>query len=310
MCWDGFPSLRQKKLLETAGLNYVNELSLAHKKEFVAKPLDIHLSTQVKVNFAYNTSYNVAAKITGTTAPEEFLIYSAHWDHLGIGKKDEKGDSIYNGALDNASGTAGLLQLAKAYKNLKNSPHRSVLFLAVTAEEQGLLGSAYYAQKPLVPKEKTVANINMDGLNFFGKTHDIVSVGKGQSELEDFLAEEAKAVNRYLAPEPNPSVGYYFRSDHFHFAKIGIPALYTDNGIDHLEKGKEFGLSMNQDYTNTRYHRPGDEYDSSKWKLDGAIEDLILLFQVGKRVTHSTGWPLWKESSEFKSIRDSYWKNP
>ncbi|CAN0502594.1 unnamed protein product, partial [Phaeothamnion confervicola] len=172
----------------------------------------------------YDKSYNLVAKITGKTQPDEYLLYSTHWDHLGIGKADDTGDTIYNGALDNASGSVGVLEIAKAFLSLKNKPARTVVFLWVTAEEQGLLGSSYYAQNPIYPKEKTVANINIDGVNPYGKNKDIVLVGMGQSDLEDYLSEEAKRVGSYVAPEPNPVAGYYFRSDHFSFAKVGIPA--------------------------------------------------------------------------------------
>ena len=191
---------------------------------------------------------------------------------------------------------------------IKTKPSRSVLFLSVTAEEQGLWGSEYYAQNPIYPKDKTVANINIDGINPYGKMKDIVSVGMGQSELEDYLAEEAKQVGRYVAPEPNPVAGYYFRSDHFCFAKVGIPALYTHTGIDHVEKGSEYGKQVQADYVATYYHKPSDEYDPSRWDLNGAIDDLQLLFQVGKRLSFENIWPQWKATSEFKSIRDSYIK--
>jgi Zn-dependent M28 family amino/carboxypeptidase len=302
--WVSLPAA--KKLFEDAGLNYTDQLSAAHKPGFTGQPMNIRLSTSMKVSAQYNTTYNVIGKVTGTTRPDEYIIYTAHWDHLGIGKADEEGDTIYNGALDNASGTAGLLEIADAFKTMKNPPERTVVFLSVTAEEQGLWGSAYYAQNPIYPKEKTVANINMDGINPYGKMKDIVVVGKGQSDLEDYLREEASHVGRYLSPEPNPVAGYYFRSDHFNFAKIGIPALYTDTGTDHIEKGKEYGLQKDQEYTDKYYHRPSDEYDPARWNLEGAVADLQLLFQVGKRLSFESSWPEWKEGSEFKPVREAY----
>ena len=258
------------------------------------------------VKVKYDKSYNSIAKISGTEQPEEYIIYTAHWDHLGIGKPDEKGDTIYNGALDNASGTAGLLEIAKAFKTMENKPARTVVFLSVTAEEQGLLGSAYYAQKPIYPKEQTVANINMDGINPYGKMKDIVLIGMGQSDLEDYLKTEAETVGRYVSPEPNPVAGYYFRSDHFNFAKVGIPALYTGTGTDHFENGKEFGKQLQDEYVATYYHKPSDEFDQARWNLEGAVDDLTLLFQVGKRLSFEVTWPQWKATSEFKPIRDSY----
>lgn len=294
-----------KNLFAAAGMDYAAAISRAHKQGFTAEPMKLNLSLSMKVNVKYDKSYNIVAKITGTTQPDEYLIYSTHWDHLGIGKP-EAGDSIYNGALDNASGTAGQLEIAKAFLSLKNKPARTVVFLWVTAEEQGLLGSAFYAQNPIYPKEKTVANINIDGINPYGKSKDIVLVGMGQSYLEDYLNEEARRVGRYVSPEPNPVAGYYFRSDHFSFAKVGIPALYTHDGFDNLEHGAEYGKQIQNEYTAKYYHKPSDEYDSTRWKLDGSVDDLKLLFNVGKRISLESTWPQWKPSSEFKSIRDAY----
>jgi Zn-dependent M28 family amino/carboxypeptidase len=226
---------------------------------------------------------------------------------LGIGKADEKGDSIYNGALDNASGTAALLALAKAFKTDKQ-PARTVVFLAVTAEEQGLWGSNYYAQNPIFDKENTVANINMDGVNPYGKMKDVSLIGMGQSDMEDLLNTELEKLGRYSAAEPTPSAGYYFRSDHFNFAKIGVPALYIGTGIDHVEKGKEYGKELQDGYTANYYHKPSDEYDPARWNLDGAVDDVQILYNVGKNLANSTFWPSWKEGSEFKAIRDAYLK--
>ncbi len=297
-----------KKLFEAAGMEWATTISASRKPGFKSKAMNLTLTTSMQVKTKFDKSYNVIGKITGTKQPDEYVIYSSHWDHLGIGKADEKGDSIYNGAFDNASGTAGLLELAKAFASLETKPERTILFLSVTAEEQGLWGSEYYAQNPIYPKEKTVANINMDGLNPYGKMKDIVVVGIGQSDLEDYLNQEAELAGRYVAPEPNPVAGYYFRSDHFCFAKTGIPALYTNTGTDHVEKGKEYGMQLQEDYVAKYYHKPSDEYDPSRWNLDGAIDDLHLLFQVGKRLSFENTWPQWKEGSEFKAIRDAYMK--
>lgn len=291
-----------KKLLQAAG--YDSTLfTKAAQKGF--KPVDLNekLSTNIKATATYNQSHNVIGKITGSKHPDEYIIYSAHWDHLGIGKPDEKGDSIYNGALDNASATAGLIELARAFKSMKTKPDRTVIFLSVTAEEQGLWGSAYYAQNPIYPVAKTVANINMDGLNNFGATKDITIIGQGQSDLEDDLKEAAQKMNRSISFETHPEAGYYYRSDHFNFAKVGVPALYTGNGIDVIGKGKEYGQKQEDEYTAKHYHRPSDEYKSN-WNLEGGIEDLKLLFMVGKRLATEEKWPGWKEGSEFKSIRE------
>ncbi len=296
-----------KQLFEKMGKNESELLQSARKADFQGVSTGMTLSTSLAVKPTYNVTKNVIAKVTGKTAPEEVIIYTAHWDHIGIGKPDETGDSIYNGALDNASGTAALLALAKAFKT-DEQPDRTVVFLSVTAEEQGLWGSAYYAKNPIYPKEKTVANINMDGVNPYGKMKDVSVIGVGQSEMEDLLDEELKKLGRYAAPEPNPVVGYYFRSDHFNFAKIGIPALYIGTGIDHVEKGKEYGKQLQEEYVAQYYHKPADAYDPKRWNLDGAVDDVQLLYEVGRNLANSTKWPGWKEGSEFKAIRDSYFK--
>ena len=289
------------KLLGAAGLDSTL-FARADQRGFKGQPLGVKLSTSMQVKATFNLSHNVIGKINGTKRSGEYIIYSAHWDHLGIGKPDETGDSIYNGAHDNASATAGLLELTRAFKSLKTQPERTILFLSVTAEEQGLWGSAYYAQNPVYPAAKTVANINMDGINAFEKTNDIVVVGKDQSELEDYLQEEAKKAGRYVSFETHPEAGYYYRSDHFNFAKVGIPALYTNTGIDVTGKGKEYGQKMADEYTEKHYHRPSDEYDAKTWTL-GGIEDLKLLFRVGKRLAFDDKMPGWKQGSEFKAKR-------
>ncbi|MGZ3879830.1 MAG: M28 family metallopeptidase [Flavisolibacter sp.] len=289
------------KLLTAAG--YDSTLfTKAASKGFKGVALKENVSTNIKVTATFNKSHNVIGKITGSKHPDEYIIYSAHWDHLGIGKPDETGDSIYNGALDNASATAGLLQLAKAFRSMKTKPDRTIIFLSVTAEEQGLWGSAYYAQNPVYPANKTLANINMDGLNNIGKTKDIIIVGQGQSDLEDDLKQAAQKMDRYISFETHPEAGYYYRSDHFNFAKVGIPALYTSRGIDVIGKGKDFGKQQEDDYREKHYHRPSDQINSD-WNLDGAIEDLKLMFMVGKHVAETEKWPQWKEGSEFKKLR-------
>ena len=290
------------KLLAAAGKDS-SLIAQAHQRAFKAITLPVRLSTTVKVKTVYSTSHNVIAKITGNKRPDEYIIYTAHWDHLGIGKPDEKGDSIYNGAIDNASGSAALLEIAKAFKQLAAKPERTVIFLSVTAEEQGLLGSQYYAQHPIYPINKTVAEINMDVINAYGKTKDVVITGQGQSELEDYVTKEAQAQGRYVTPEPHPEGGHYFRSDHFSFAKAGVPALDVASGVDVVGKGKEYGKKLQDDYTAHRYHRPSDEYDST-WTFEGGLQDMQLLFNIGKRLAFETTWPQWKQGSEFKAIRD------
>ena len=291
------------RLFEAAGYNK-DLLKTADSKDF--KPIDLKttISTSMTVETEYNNSKNVIAKISGSKHTDEYIIYTAHWDHLGVGTPNETGDSIYNGALDNASGTAGLLELAKAFKAMNPAPERTIVFLAVTAEEQGLLGSEYYAFNPIYPVEKTLANINMDVLNYYGKTKDMIIVGSGQNDLEDLLIEAMSSQNRVLKPEPRPEAGYYYRSDHFNFAKVGVPALYLERGEEVIGKEEGFGAAQNEEYTSKLYHRPSDQFND-RWRWDGAIADLELLFKVGKEISSSENWPVWKEGSEFKSIRES-----
>lgn len=291
------------KLFTAAGFDS-SLLVKANQRGFKAVPLALQASTTMKVEATYSKSYNVIGKITGSQRPDEVIIYTAHWDHLGIGRPDASGDSIYNGALDNATGTAGLLELARVFKGLKTKPERTIIFLSVTSEEQGLLGSQYYAENPVYPADKTVANINMDGLNRFASTKDIVVIGEGQSDLEDYLKEEVTKADRYISFDSHPEAGYYYRSDHFNFAKAGIPALYTESGIDVVGKGKEYGKKIADDYNDNNYHQPSDNFDASTWTMEGAISDLKLLFMVGKRLSFETKWPEWKTTSEFKAIRD------
>jgi len=291
------------KQLLTAGGKDSSLLEAAKKRGFKAGQLKLQLSASVKVKEVYNMSHNVVAKITGTKYPDEYVIYSAHWDHLGIGKPDAKGDSIYNGAADNASGTAALLEIARVSKNGPR-PERTVVFLSVTAEEQGLLGSAYYASHPVYPLAKTVANLNIDVLNTYAPTKDITFSGKGQSDLEDYLAEEAKKKGRYVAPEDHPEAGHYFRSDHFNFARAGVPSLTADGGVDENTQGKAFGKKKHDEYTAERYHQPSDEYNAATWNLDGGLADMELVYKIGMRLANSREWPGWKAGSEFKAIRD------
>lgn len=305
--WISKPAI--EKIFTAAGLDFNKAQTDARKPGFKGQPLDARITFSMALDVRFDTSYNVIAKVTGTERPDEYIIYSAHWDHLGIARKDAEGDSIYNGALDNASGTAGLLEIAKAFKQMDNKPRRSVIFLAVTAEEQGLWGSAYYAENPIYPKEKTVANINMDGVNPYGRMNDIMVVGSGQSDLEDLLKEQAALAGRYVVADDEPEKGYYFRSDHFNFAKIGVPALYLKTGSDFVGKGKAYGEQLKVTYTQKYYHQPSDEFDTARMNFEGGVEDLKLLFQIGKKLAFQEGWPQWKNGSEFKAIRDGYMEN-
>ncbi len=290
------------KIFEASDQDMKNYAERSRNADF--KPISLGLNTTVSVKneIRKDLSKNVIAKITGTEKPDEYIIYSAHWDHLGIGNTID-GDSIYNGAFDNASGTATLLGIAEAMsKSVK--PKRSVIFLAVTAEEQGLLGSKYYAENPIYPVAGTVANINMDGITAFGPMKDLTIVGYGQSELEDIAEVYAKEQGRYIIPDPNPGKGYFFRSDHFEFAKVGIPALYASGEYEHMTKGVGYVDSLTRVYLSDQYHRPQDEYNPDTWTFDGMALDGRLLYNVGWHLANSAEWPKWKEGSEFKSIRE------
>jgi Zn-dependent M28 family amino/carboxypeptidase len=292
-----------RKIFENAGLNYDELKAVAAKKGFKAIPLSLKASLTLKNSIERVVSRNVVALLPGSKRADEYIIYMAHWDHFGINPA-LKGDKIFNGALDNATGTAALIELAEAFQKLKRPPLRSIIFLAVTGEEQGLLGSEYYATHPLFPTAKTAAVINMDALNIYGRMKDITVIGYGLSELDQYIEAAAKEEGRTVNPDPTPEKGSFFRSDHFPFAKQGIPAVYPSGGIDSVEHGKEWTLSKREKYTAENYHRPSDEYDPS-WDLSGAIDDLRLLFKVGYRLAMESTFPNWKEGTEYKAKRDA-----
>jgi len=246
----------------------------------------------------------VVAKLVGSDPKlkDEYVVYSAHWDHLGIGAP-VNGDKIYNGALDNASGVAAVLEIARAFTQIQPQPKRSILFLMVTAEEQGLLGSQYYATSPLYPLNRTVANINIDGINQWGRTKDFTVIGMGASDLDDDLKVAAAEQGRVLRPDPEPEKGFYYRSDHFNFAKQGVPALDPDSGIDFVGKDPAYGKAKRDEYTEKDYHAPSDEVKPD-WDLSGAVEDAGLLLAVGYRVANADKMPEWKPGNEFKTKRE------
>ncbi len=290
-------------LFAGAGLNYQELKVAAAQAGFSAVEMsDLKASVSIENAVRTSTSQNVIAAIPGTTRPEESIIYTAHWDHLGI-NPDMQGDNIFNGAADNATGTAGLLALA--YLHSQQAPvERTIIFLAVTAEESGLLGSQWYAQNPIYPIASTVANINIDNMNTFGRMKDVVVVGARSSELENYLEQAAQSQGRYIKSEPTPERGYYYRSDHFNFAKVGVPALYAESGEDHIEFGIEYGAAQAQDYTDNRYHAASDEYNP-EWDLSGAAEDIDLYFNIVNKLAQESNYPEWFEGNEFKAIRDS-----
>ncbi|WP_421942974.1 M28 family metallopeptidase [Pedobacter sp.] len=292
-----------KKLFTLGGQSFETLVASARKKDFKAVDLKSTTSLTVKNKIKKSVTYNVIATIPGDKRKDEAIIYSAHWDHLGIGEK-VLGDSIYNGAVDNATGVASLFELASAFKKLPKNPERSIVFISYTAEEQGLLGSEYYAKHPVFPLKKTVANINMDMMGLAGKTKDIVVYGFGQSELEDYAAASAKKQNRVIVPDPVPSSGLYYRSDHFNLAKVGVPSLFTGSGVDNIKNGREWGLKQVADFTKNRYHSPQDNFDAKTWDLSGIVEDVRLVFDLGYKLSNESHYPKWKEGSEFKAIRE------
>lgn len=292
-----------KEIFSTAGLDLQSNMMAARKPGFKAVPLPYKVTAGIKNEIRTNVSKNVVAMIPGTDQKDEYIIFSAHWDHLGIGAVVDN-DSIYNGARDNSTGSAALLAIAEAM--VKEGPYkRSIVFLWVTAEEQGLLGSAYYAANPIFPPAKTVANINIDGMAAYGEMNDLSIIGYGQSEMETYAARAAEQQNRYILPDQEPEKGYFFRSDHFNFAKIGIPALYAHGSFDHRTKGKEYAKEKSDEYRSTAYHLPADEYIEGTFELSGILQDATLFYTVAKELANTKDWPKWKEGSEFKAIREA-----
>ncbi len=292
-----------EELFKMAGLNLEAEKQKAATKEFRPVSLGIRARTSFGNELRTVASHNVVAKLEGSEAPDELVVYSAHWDHLG--KNDSlEGDKIYNGAYDNASGTSALLEIAGAFARLSPKPRRSVLFLSVTAEEQGLLGSRFYAENPLYPPEKTVADINMDGVNVWGRTKDLTVVGMGQSTLDDLAKRIAAEQGRVLKPDPEPEKGFYYRSDHFEFAKVGIPSFDPDDGVDYVGKPPGWGIENRDKYTANDYHKPSDEVKGD-WDLSGMVEDSVLYFRMGQELATGSEWPEWSPTSEFRAKRQA-----
>ncbi|MGH7474670.1 MAG: M28 family metallopeptidase [Longimicrobiales bacterium] len=292
-----------QRLFSAAGHDFDELKQRALSRDFQPVPLEATASFTIEQQIRRLASKNVVASVPGRTLPNEYIVYTAHWDHLGVDPALED-DSVYNGALDNASGTAALLEIAEAFTRLDPAPQRSILFLAVTAEEQGLLGAKYYAQAPLYPLERTLANINIDGVNQWGRTEDVVVIGHGSSTLDEVLAAAAAAQGRRLVPDPEPEKGFYYRSDHFEFAKQGVPALYTDSGTEYIGRPPGYGDRKREEYTANDYHKPSDEVKPD-WDLSGAVEDARLLFRVGYEVSEADRWPEWNEGTEFKAIREA-----
>jgi Zn-dependent M28 family amino/carboxypeptidase len=302
---EGWISLEQTKaLLELAGQDFDALKQQAATRDFKPVPLGVTASMTVKNTLRTVDSKNVVAKFEGRDPQlkDEYVVYTAHWDHLG-----KTADGIHHGAVDNALGLAALIELGRAFGKMPVPPRRSILFLAVTAEEQGLLGSQYYTVTPIYPLEKTVANINMDSWNVHGRTKDLTLVGYGASELDDYARDATGEQGRVIRPDPEPEKGFYYRSDHFNFAKQGVPAMNPDGGIDYLGKPAGYGEQVRADWNENRYHKPADVV-TPDWNLSGTAEDLKVYLTVGYRVAQADRMPEWKPGSEFKAKREEMLK--
>ncbi len=297
-----FSSESADRLLEHCGLKTDSLRMEACRKGFRGFPLNIYGSVNCRNELNYDESSNVAGILKGSEKPEECIIYTGHWDHFGIGEK-EKGDSIYNGAVDNGTTMAWELSIGKAFSSLRKKPERSIILLFPTAEEQGLVGSQYYTEHPVITMENTVACLNNDLMLPVGRMKDVMITGFGQSELDDYTARAAAMQDRYIAKDPNSHTGMYFRSDHYSFAARGVPSLYARGNVESRKYGKVWAAEQEQDYIRNRYHRPSDNYEPEKWDLEGIAEDAVLAFTIGFELATSDHFPEWKSGSEFRHLR-------
>jgi Zn-dependent M28 family amino/carboxypeptidase len=291
-----------RRLLTAAGQDLDALTKAAQAKGFTPVPLGMTLSTRFGSDVRSFTSHNIIGILPGTEAPDEYVLHTAHWDHLGRCSPAPDGDDICNGAVDNATGTAALVALAEAHVKA-GAPRRSLVFLAVTAEESGLLGAYYYAANPVYPLAQTVGGVNMDAFQVAGPARDVTAVGLGKSQLDLLLEAALKADGRTITPDPKPEAGFYYRSDHFAFAKLGVPMLYVDGGEDLIEGGREAGAKVAADYTENRYHGPKDEFNEA-WDWSGVMADLQLYYRLGRMMAASTSWPGWNEGDEFRAVRE------
>jgi Zn-dependent M28 family amino/carboxypeptidase len=299
--WMPEPAVR--RYLSQMGHDFDELKQAALQRDFRPIDLGAQISFDVQQQIREVESRNVVARLEGSRRPDEYVVYTAHWDHLGMDETLE-GDQIFSGAVDNASGTATVLAIADAFTRLDRRPDRSMLFLLVTAEERGLLGAKYYAENPLYPLDRTVANINIDGINQWGRTEDMVVIGLGNSTLDDVLAQALQLQNRRVEPDPEPEKGFYYRSDHFEFAKQGVPALYTDEGTAFIGKPDGYGQQKRDEYTTNDYHKVSDQIKRD-WDMGGAVEDAQIMMIVGYMVSQNAAFPEWRPGTEFKARRDS-----
>ncbi len=299
---------RARDLFRMAGLDFDQAKRAAARRDF--KPISLGATASMAIANTLRTidSRNVVAKLEGSDPArrDEYVILTSHWDHLGVGDPVD-GDSIYNGAQDNASGTAALLEIARGFTKVQPPPKRTIVFLAVTAEEQGLLGSEYYARMPIYPLEKTLAVVNMDAMNLFGRTKDVVVIGLGASDLDDYAREVAAEQGRVIKPDPEPEKGFYYRSDHFPFARAGVPALDAGSGIEYVGKPEDYGRKIREEYTAKHYHAPSDEVRPD-WDLSGTVEEAEFYLRVAYKVAQAERFPEWKPGNEFRAKREAMLK--
>jgi Zn-dependent M28 family amino/carboxypeptidase len=291
-----------KEIFAAAGQNLDKQMAAAKQKGFKAVPLNLTASMNFDNDIARKASKNVIGVMKGTKRPDEYVLYTAHWDHLGRCTAAADGDDICNGAVDNATGTAALVALAEGFAKA-GAPERSVVFLAVTAEESGLLGSKFYAENPVFPLSQTVGGVNMDAFSMSGPAKNLTVIGKGKSQLDVYLEAAAKSEGRTPETEPTPEKGFYYRSDHFSFAKLGVPMVYFEGGDDLVTGGKAAAKAAAEDYEKNRYHAPGDEFDE-KWDWSGVMSDLKLYYRVGRMLAMTDAWPNWNDGDEFRAVRD------
>ena len=301
-----------ERLFSEAGLDFEEMKAAARQRGFRAVPLaNVSASGRLVSDIGTMESRNVAGVLPGAERPDEYVLLTAHWDHLGMREGGEPGeDLIFNGAVDNATGVAAILEIAESLAAREEPLARSVLALAVTAEESGLLGADFFAEQPLVPLRDIAGGLNLDGMIPAGPARDIVVIGYGASELEDILARHASAAGKTLTPDPSPEAGYYYRSDHVTLARRGVPMLYADAGADLLEGGPQAGAAADADYRANRYHAPGDEYDPATWDLRGIVQDLAVFRGFAAELADSAEWPNWYEGNEFRALRDAQRADP
>lgn len=302
---EGWVSLdAARAILSAAGEDLGALMEKAKTPGFTAMPLDgVKASMKIAQSIRRSSDANVLGVLKGAEAPDEYVLYMGHWDHLGVDASSEAEDKIYNGAVDNATGVAGILEIAEKFA-AGPRPRRSILFAAVTAEESGLLGSAYMAENPPVPLKNIVGGVNIDAILPLPPAKDMIVVGYGASELEDILKEIAGAKGKYLRADPEPEKGYFYRSDHISLSKKGVPMLYSDAGVDLVDGGEAAGKAIADAYTANDYHQPSDEY-AADWDLTGMVQSVEILYEVGDRLANSSDWPNWRETNEFRAIRDA-----